>query len=103
MRIGAAGAGRRSRNQRQNLCTTEALGHGEEKIKWNLFGPPVHGWIQSQSFDISGFSLQRKNEDTEVSICRRRPASDPKTYFGSYSIPFDTALFSRLGFHSCFL
>jgi hypothetical protein len=41
------------------------------------FGPPVYGQTQSQSFDISDFSLQQKDEDTEVLICRRRPTSDP--------------------------
>jgi len=51
---------------------TRPLHHGgtearrKTKNKWVLFEPPIPGCIQNQGLDISAFSLQRKNEDTEV-------------------------------------
>ena len=40
----------------------------KQKIKCILFGPLIHGCIQDQSIDISDFSLQQKNENTEELI-----------------------------------
>jgi len=51
---------------------TKPLHHGgtearrKTKNKWVLFEPPIPGCIQNQGLDISAFSLQRKNEGTEV-------------------------------------
>src|SRR5258708_11065490 len=61
----------RSRKQRQDLCTTEALRHGESENKWVLFGPLIPGCIQKPGLGYFNFSLRRKYEDTEVLICRR--------------------------------
>jgi hypothetical protein len=49
-------------------------GTEKAKKKWILFGPLIDGCVQHQSPDISGFSLQQKNEDTEVlnSLIRSR-------------------------------
>src|SRR6267142_1409915 len=54
--------------QKKDLCTPEPRRHGESENKWFLFGPMIPGCIQNQGLDISAFSLQQKNEDTEVLI-----------------------------------
>src|SRR5258708_33971931 len=60
----------RSRNQRQDLCATEAPSHGEEKIKWDLYGPPVHGGpVQSRAsiFQTCAASRQMRARKTKAS------------------------------------
>jgi hypothetical protein len=51
----------------KNLCTTEATeSRRKTKNKWVLSELPIPGCAQNQGLDVSAFSLQQKNEDTEV-------------------------------------
>src|SRR5258708_29356366 len=57
---------RRSRNQRQDLCTTEARRHGEkQKINGSYSDRRVLAVSSRQSVDISNLSPQQKDEGTE--------------------------------------
>src|SRR5712672_2075391 len=58
---------RRSRNQRQDLCTTEALRHGETQKIDELFWPSgTLGLFQGAVSVFQTSSHQQKAEDTEV-------------------------------------
>src|SRR5258708_17431550 len=61
------GTARRSRNQRQDLCTTEALRHGEtQKIDELLWHSGTLGLFQGAVSLFQTSSHQQKAEDTEV-------------------------------------
>src|SRR5258707_6473641 len=69
---------RRFAAQRQNLCTTEALRHGETQKIDELFWPPgTLGLFQGAVSLFQTSSHQQKAEDTEAMTCRRRPSSGP--------------------------